>query len=324
MIDLKIVKTQVCLLLGVFTVLSFTGCKSVDASKPAKIDTISSEATIEDAAKVFEVTTDELQLYLKLNDMTWDEFVSNLNESSSTFQSLKDDVESNFAEDDVVKDATMADYIRYNLMEAPENNADVDNKYKEIKTLGNSYKIYLTDSDAKKFNIISDDKSIDNDIINVIAQYGTNPAYMLTAIESFYTEDNQDIEETHHSVEFIKSFVIKGDSGKILTDEMAENPFFTKDYIYTYDDDKKLKETAVANLIGVYTYDDNNKRIEKDDMYLLYVSNFGLLMESDNYENLMEISDVDIQIRYQLEKDMDTDESEDEHTEDVTELKSNE
>lgn len=298
-------KKQICVILGALTLLSFTGCNSEDLAKPAKINTISADATIADAAKTFAVTEDEFQAYLDLNELTWDDFVANLNDTSSTFESLKEDMENNFAEDEALKNATAADYIRYNLTESPENNAEIDeSKYKEIKTLGGRYKVYFANKDVNKFDVISEENSTENEIINTIAQYGTNPAYMLTAIESFHIDEKEDIKETHHSVEFIKSFVIKGNSGKILTEDMEKNPFFSKDYIYTYDDDKELKETAVANIIGIYNYDNNNTRIEKDDVYLLYVSNFGLLLKSDDYKKLMELSDMDIQVRYQIDNDL--------------------
>ena len=289
---------------SLLAITCFTGCSSNDR----QLDTVPSNTTMAEAASIWGVDESDLNTYFEMIDMSWDEFIEQINTAQLTLADFKKEVE-----DANPDGADFADYIQFTLFDTGENAETPDESvYTYLDSDYGSFDVYfrtddlkgMTFSNIKNSEIITDSESVYNSPFLYAQNFGTDITVLTSFINDAFAEDGYLI-----GTEMLPVLVLNGNTGKTLPDYAKDNPFFDDGYVWSIGDDDSLNETSACAVVAIHYYktgvsdiETRDKETIAKDFVLLCSSDFGFIVKADSYKDLVAITNLDIQVRYNKEK----------------------
>lgn len=261
----------------VLSLLSFSGCENNASTIPAV-----NETTIEETADSLGLSTDLLNQYLESLGITYDKFISNLNENNIDISTLKSSVEEKY-------NCTYDEYIRTII--TVNNNEIPDSS--EFDVLLSKYSLY--DAYFPK-GVLSDDKTtLLNGTVKIEVADNSADAYAFDIISKCNNDFSVYLSTLNSkygclSVEF-NNMTLLGGIG--VTKPEEENACMDNIFVY----DKTTNEVLERFVSPVLTmhFEDKSK-----DTTLLLSNELGLIFKTegeDSLEKMKAIMNVEFQIR---------------------------
>lgn len=247
--------------------------------------------SIEDAVKTLDVSTEDFNAYLDTMELSYDEYITDLNNRNINLSDLKSDIENAFGcrYDEYIKTVTAVNNKTVpddNYVIFPSKYSTYD-AYIPVNALDSS-KTTLTDGDIK---VEIADESNDAYAFDIIAGCNNNFVTYMTVLNDAYGCSSAEL----------TNMTVYGGRGVIKPD--GDNACMDSLFVY----DKQTHEILETIVIPVLTLHNSD---ETKNTTLALSNELGLIFRtdgSDSFERMLKLCNLDLQIRNaELDKSSET------------------
>lgn len=283
------ITSRIGVMIAALLAITLTACSDGKLQTPS----IPAESVIniEDAVKTLDVSTEDFNAYLDTMELSYDEYITDLNNRNLSLSDLKSDIESAFncRYDEYIKTVVVINSNTVpddSYMIFPSKYSTYD-AYIPVKELDDS-KTKITDGDIK---IEVADESNDAYAFDIIAGCNNDFVTYMTVLNDAYGCSSAEL----------TNMTIYGGRGVIKPD--GDNACM--DSLFVYDKQThEILETIVIPVLTLHNSDENK------NVTLALSNELGLIFRtdgSDSFERMLKLSSLDFQIRNaELDKSSET------------------